>query len=157
MSDFLPKLREEIKKNYSDAVFFEVYGSLIQPYIGKPVDAHWFYLIPIEGENPFQKKWHCQSIPQISAHYAISNWRLSVVTAMEALAYHHKVDAIYWFTDMKDKANKSANDEGMKLLEKMIETTGVKLYIQTAGLQPSSQMRALVKKSGGEINRKKIK
>ena len=157
MASYLPKLRQEIQKSFKQAPFKEVYGSFIQEHqeLGNKVSLLWYYTDPIEGQNPFRKKWFCQSIPTSKAHYTIVTWERSVVTAMEALAYEHKVDAIYWFTDLKDKASRSSHDAGIKRLEKMLADTGVKIYLQTVDRRPTGKVKSLIKKSGGSYSKKK--
>lgn len=153
MTTVLPKLREEIKDKFKNSFFVEIYGSILQFNNQKLVDKTWFYISPESGENPFMKKWYCQSLPLQNAHYFISGFQQSNIQAFAALAAERKVDTIYWFTDLRDKGS----DDGHKVLSQILKKYKIKLYLHTTGNQPKTALRKIVKESGGDVIRKRIK
>jgi hypothetical protein len=176
MNSYLPALRKEISQKFPNAKFVEIYGNFInrsggkylvsinpaQRLVKKPLAQnfadckkschHWYYLKCSKGENPFQKKWFAQSIPAKRFHFWMTEFQFCNLLAMEALVYHHKVDAIYWFTDLKDNLRK-----GLPSLENLVKKTNVKLYIHTVDKKPISPLRSLIKKSGGKVITERVK
>ena len=157
MSPYLLRLRATIKNKFPNAYFIEIYGCLFRnshkrygPYFSK---VHWYYIKAEEGENPFQKKFYCQQIPDKNIHSYMAGLKQGNVHAMCALALSKKVDAIYWFSDMKDPVIKS----DLKTLTSLLKKTNLKIYAHTTFKSPTKPLRALIRDSGGEFIREKIK
>ena len=154
MAAFLPKLREEIGTKFKNSHFVEIYGSILNLGFNEDITKNlWFYLTPQKGENPFLKKWYCPEYPSKNIHYFVAGLEQDNLSAIAALAMERKVDTIYWFTDMKDKGY----DNAEKALGIILTKHNVKLYVHTLSQMPRTSVRNIIKASGGEVIRKRIR
>ena len=157
MSQYLGRLREEIKKEFPNAYFIEIYGSFFKgpDYMGI---SHWLeigynYIEREDHENPFLNSWYCPKIPEENPHYLKSRLEMDNIAAMAALSHLRKVDAIYWFSDMKDRVDSKPVETLLALLKR----NKTKVYAHTTGKYPTRALSSMIKGSGGKVIRKKIK
>jgi hypothetical protein len=154
LKHLLPKLRAQIKIKFPNAYFIEIEGSQIRTYSNVKYDNDGYYVKPEKIDNPFEKKWYRQSIPQSNV-YSLSNaLEKSSLAAMVALARLKKVDAIYWFTDMSEVRGRST-DKGIATLKKVLNEYKIKLYAHTVGKLPTSKLRKVIT-AHGEVIKKKV-
>ena len=155
MREFLPRLRAEIKVKFPNAYFIEIYGSIVSSNVSEKTISNnsWFYVKPDEDQNPFAQVWHCQAIPQRNPHYFVAGLNQGNINAISALALDKKVDALYWFTDMKDKVY----DDGLRSLDYTLKKSKVKLYVHTVGRLPTSKLGKVIKANQGEVSRQQIR
>jgi hypothetical protein len=153
MQRLLPKLRTEIKIKFKNAYFIEIYGSQIHTYYNKGILG--YYAKPDEGENPFEKKWHCQAIPQKNVHFFVAQRDQSNLAAIHALAALKQVDTIYWFTDMKD-VGRGVSEQGVASLASILSKYNVKLYAHTVDKTPISKLKKVIE-AHGEVIKKKLR
>jgi hypothetical protein len=151
MRTLLPKLRAEINLKFPNAYFIEIYGSQIHTYFH--ADSIGYYAKPEEGDNPFEKKWHKQSIPQQNVYSYTAGREQSNLAAMLALAKLKQVDSIYWFSDMKD-VGRMVTDQGVTNLAAILKTYNVKIYAHTVGLEPTHKLRKVLNTYGKVIRKK---
>jgi len=153
MAHYLPKLRAEIKKKFPNSYFIEIYGSMFSDPDYRWLDYSWHYVSPNDGENPFLKEWFCQSIPQENPHYFQARLSQDNLTAIGALSKFRKVDAIYWFSDMKDRVDSKKVED----LKDLLIRNKTKFYAHTVGKYPTRALSSMVKATGGKVIRTKLK
>ncbi len=155
MDGVLPKLRAEIQKKFPDAYFIEIYGSFFEEWDTRAdsIQAYWRYTTPNKDENPFESHWFCPKIPESHPHYFVVGLEQNNIAAMTALSEFRKVDTIYWFSDMKDKVEPKA----VAILSQILKKNNTKLYAHIIQKQPAKELKELIKETGGEIIRTKIK
>lgn len=164
MAKYLPALRKEIKHTFEDYPSVEIWGSFLNVFKeyqikSNPthsssedpwVDTRWFSMVPGDADDPFNPAWHFPAgfpVPPDRQHmYSIMAERDNV-SAVLGMIELHKVDALYWFCDLKD----DVRDEAVKRIAEVIEKNKVKLYIHTVGRKPKGLLDLLVKRSGGAI------
>jgi hypothetical protein len=76
----------------------------------------------------------------------------SVIEAVEMLVIDGKVDAIYWFSDLQD----GESGAGLARLRELLRVgqggaRAVRFYIRTLEQEPSSELAAIVRATGGAI------
>jgi hypothetical protein len=164
MSKYLPALRKEIAHQFEDYPSVEIWGSFLtsQPEyrfnstprkgheLSEPLDTRWYSLAPGEAEDPFDPAWHFpHSLPidEDKIHLYATIARRDNVSAILGLVELHKVDAIYWFCDLKD----DIEDAAVQRLDTMLTKNRVTLYIHSVGRKPKGALDALVKQSGGKV------
>lgn len=155
MAKYLPQLREEIKKKFPNSYFIEIYGATISHYdfTSREGDAHWHFVTPEEGDNPFLPFWNRSEMPKANLSDYYFGLMQDNISAFKALALIRKVDAIYWFTDLKDEVT----DSGSRTFEAILRASKVKLYIHTIGRRPSRKLSDAIKKYGIKVINKKMK
>ena len=153
MSSFLPQLRAEIKKKFPNSYFIEIYGSAFRDPDYRWLEYSYNYISPNKDENPFLKIWYCQEIPQDNPHYFQARLNQDNLTAIGALSKFRKVDAIYWFSDMKDRVDAKRVEH----LKELLISNKTKFYAHTIGKYPTRSLSLMVKETGGKVIRKKLK
>lgn len=76
----------------------------------------------------------------------------SVIEAVEMLVVEGRVDALYWFSDLQD----GENEAGLARLRELLRVEqgrakAVRFYIRTLGKEPSPELAAIVRATGGAI------
>ncbi len=123
-------VRQEIRKNFSNASIVEVVGCSLD----------W-----LKDDPRFDLK-------QARGMRLVKNAD-SVVEAVEVLIAGGKVDAIFWFSDLMD----SQSPSGLKRLSHLLgtqfasERRPVKFYVQSVGGKPSTALAGIAKRSGGAV------
>jgi len=150
MTRYLPKLREEISRTFSNAYFVEVSGCALD----RPAVAPWFYATPTPVSNPFSPERHIPKVPTLEEqpHSRFIGWTRDATGAMECMADLMKTDAIYWFCDFDDPTD----DAVIKEIARKILAQKVTLYVHTLDKRPPTLLTALAEKSGGAVVRKRI-
>lgn len=89
MTPYLEELRKEIREKFADAVFLEVRGCSLHPTNGAEIP------VPDASMGP---------------------GRDSVMLAIRELVEVHRVDSVYWFSDLQDSQSEDALHELMQLV-----------------------------------------
>jgi hypothetical protein len=150
MTPYLPKLREEISRDFPDAYFVEVNGCALH----RPATCPWFFSGPTVWANPFSPERHIPKIPTMKdrPHSAFINWTRSATSALESMVDLMRADAIYWFCDFDDPTDDAIIREfARKVIDKK-----VKLFIHTVDKRAPELLATLAEKSGGKVVKKRI-
>jgi hypothetical protein len=127
MTRYLPGLRAEIRSRFQSPVFLEVEGCLLEPSSiarGK---------IPTKVSD-------------------ISGERESVMDAIRELIEVHRVDSIYWFSDLQDERTGAALRELGSILEpNESRPNGVRLYVRSTDSKVDESLAGVVNRSGGSF------
>ena len=78
----------------------------------------------------------------------------AVMKGMRDLVERDKVDAIYWFTDLRDGETREALEELEQVLRLRHRSAGertVKFYVRSVAVEPSRELAQIVERSGGEV------
>lgn len=150
MTPYLPKLREEISRNFPPAYFVEVDGCALT----EPAAAPWFYSAPTAVSNPFSPERHIPKVPTLEErpHSRFISWTRDAASALECMADLMMTDAIYWFCDFDDPTD----DLVIKEIARKILARKVALYIHTLDKRVPKLLATLADKSGGAVVRKRI-
>ena len=150
MTPYLPKLRNEISRDFAGAYFVEVGGCALTRSAAFP----WFFCGPSSITNPFTPERHIPKVPTVaeSPHSAYVGWTRDTAAALECMADLMKTDAIYWFCDFDDPTN----DTEIREIARKILDQRVALYIHTLNKKPPTLLATLAEKSGGAVVRKRI-
>lgn len=129
MTEKLPKVRKELRKQFKAASVVEVKGCSLS----------WDGKISFDLEQ--------------SRKFAKSKSRAdTVLEAIEILIAADRVDAIFWYSDLQDAQNR----EGLLRLSHLLGTLEgkgrrpVRLYVRSVQVDPSDALMKIVKRSGGE-------
>jgi hypothetical protein len=129
MTEKLPKVRKELRKQFKAASVVEVKGCSLS----------WDGKISFDLEQ--------------ARKLAKSKSRAdTVLEAMEILIAADRVDAIFWYSDLQDTQNR----EGLLRLSYLLGTLEgkgrrpVRLYVRSVERDPSDALMKIVKRSGGE-------
>lgn len=144
MHPHLSKLRAEIARDFPDAALAEVIGC----FCHESLEVPWFFVDPLSF-NPSPPKVPTWEIMNKSIS---SGWSQNTVSAFSALIDIKKVDAIYWFSDFRD----SIDNDTIAMLSDKITDNGVIIYVHTLEKDPPKIILKLVKKSGGEVIKKRF-
>ncbi|MGE9268949.1 MAG: hypothetical protein ACQKBY_12705 [Verrucomicrobiales bacterium] len=150
MAPYLPKLREEIAKDFTHAYIVETSGC----HLDRPADAPWFFAAPARGVNPFTADRFLPQVPRAeqNPHAQFIGWTRSTPSALTAMINLMHADAIYWFCDFDDDDQDSVITEfGQLLLAKK-----VKLHVHTLAKRPPKLLMELIERSEGSYQRKRI-
>jgi hypothetical protein len=125
MSAYLEDLRSEIRRGFKGSVFSEVWGCRLEA-ISEQRDS---------------------IIPGLIYHDPAA-----VMKTVRKLVERDKVDAIYWFTDLRDGETEKALQE----LEEYLNVNGnfnsrVKFYVRSVSEEPSKELAEVIRRSGGEV------
>jgi hypothetical protein len=129
MTEKLPKVRRELRKQFKAASVVEVKGCSLS----------WDGKISFDLEQA-QKSAKSKSRAD------------TVLEAMEILIAADRVDAIFWYSDLQDTQNR----EGLLRLSYLLGTLEgkgrrpVRLYVRSVQVDPSDDLMKIVKRSGGE-------
>ena len=128
MEEELPKVKREVRKAFKDAKAVEVKGCRVD--WTEPADA--------DGEKRSEVKLRSDAA--------------SVVEAVEMLVVAGRVDALYWFSDLQD----GETEAGLARLRELLHLErgrgrAVKFYIRSLGKEPSPELAAIVRDSGGAV------
>jgi hypothetical protein len=127
MTPYLPGLRTEIRSRFQNPRFLEVEGCLLEPSS------------QARGKRP-------RAAPSGSSE------RESVMDAIRELIEVHRVDSIYWFSDLEDERTDAALRELASILAPSASRPdGVRLYVRSTGSQVDESLAALVIRSGGSF------
>jgi len=150
MMPYLPKLRDEISRTFSNAYFVEVSGCALD----HPAVAPWFYAKPTAISNPFSPERHIPKVPTVEEypHSRFISWTRDAAAALVSMADLMKTDAIYWFCDFDDPTD----DAVIKEIAQKILAQKVALYIHTLDKRPPKLLSTLAEKSGGAVVKKRI-
>jgi hypothetical protein len=125
MSEYLEDLRSEIRRGFKGSVVSEVWGCRLEA-ISEQRDT---------------------IIPGLIYHDPAA-----VMKTVRKLIERDKVDAIYWFTDLRDGETAKALEE----LEEYLNVNGgmnsrVKFYLRSIADEPSKELAEVIRRSGGEV------
>jgi hypothetical protein len=125
MSEYLEDLRLEIRRGFKGSVVSEVWGCRLEA-ISEQRDS---------------------IIPGLIYHDPAA-----VMKAVRKLVERDKVDAIYWFTDLRDGETAKALNE----LEEYLNVNGgmnsrVKFYVRSIADEPSKELAEVIRRSGGQV------
>ncbi|BCX49384.1 hypothetical protein HAHE_32920 [Haloferula helveola] len=150
MTPYLPKLREEIGREFTDAHFVEVDGCRLTHLS----DNQWFFTKPVSGINPFTADRHIPRVPQLgeTPHSTYIRWTRDAVSALMSSVEKMHCDALYWFCDFED----STDDDLLRTLGRTMLAKKVTVYVHTLSRRPPELINELAKRSGGEVIRKRI-
>lgn len=128
MEEELPKVKREVRRAFKDAKTVEVVGCRVDWREGAAGE---------EGETRQVK---------------LRREAESVVEAVEMLVGDGRADAIYWFSDLQD----GETEAGLARLRDLLKlergkARAVKFYIRSLGQEPSPELAAIVKASGGAV------
>lgn len=129
MKEKLPRVRRELKREFSLATIVEVPGCSLA----------WS-----GGDLPFDPMKARETV-------VLKAQSRSVVEAIEMLIATKRVDAIFWFSDLND----SQSPEGLRRVSVLLGTTeeserrAVRFYVRSVGKKPSDALLAIVERSGG--------
>lgn len=128
MEEELPKVKREVRRAFKDAKTVEVVGCRVDWREGAAGE---------EGETRQVK---------------LRREAESVVEAVEMLVGDGRADAIYWFSDLQD----GETEAGLARLRDLLKlergkAQAVKFYIRSLGQEPSPELAAIVKASGGAV------
>jgi hypothetical protein len=129
MQDDLPKVKREIRRGFRDAETVEVVGCHLR-LAGALLN------------------------PDASRKIKLRREAESVLEAIEMLVVEGRVDAIYWFSDLQDGEDESGLAKLAEVLriEEARAGRSVKLYVRSLQMEPSEELRSIIKRSGGEID-----
>ena len=150
MTPYLPKLRNEISRDFSFAYFAEVNGCSLTRDASYP----WFFCGPLSIANPFTPERHIPKVPTAEErpYSTYIGWTRDTAGALECMVDLMKTDAIYWFCDFDD----SSSDDVIKSIARKILAQETKLYIHTLRKKVPTLLATLAEKSGGAVVRKRI-
>lgn len=150
MTPYLPKLREEISRDFPDAYFVEVNGCAMD----RPATCPWFFSAPTVWANPFSPGRHIPKVPTLAdrPHSAFISWTRSATSALECMIDHMRADAIYWFCDFDDPTD----DAIIRQFARKVIDKKVKLFVHTVDKRTPDLLATLAEKSGGRTVKKRI-
>ncbi|MEM7145160.1 MAG: hypothetical protein AAF591_08470 [Verrucomicrobiota bacterium] len=125
MSAYLEDLRSEIRRGFKGSIFSEVWGCRL------------------EGISEQRET----IVPGLIYHDPAA-----VIKTVRKMVEDDGVDAIYWFTDLKDGETSRALEE----LEEYLNVNGnfnmrVKFYVRSLSEKPSKELAEVIRRSGGEV------
>lgn len=128
MESHLPKVKREVRKAFKDAKTVEVEGCQLD----------W-------REPPAEERDEKREIK-------LKKEAKSVIEAIEMLVGDGRADAIYWFSDLQDLQTEAGLARLRDLLKlERGKARAVKFYIRSLGQEPSPELAAIVKASGGAV------
>lgn len=150
MAPYLKDLREEIARNFSNAIFLEVSGCSLHT-------------------TRFKAEKFLDSSPPKD------NKRRSVMDAMFELVQVYQVDSVYWFSDLQDGQRDAALQQLRSLVwgkempalargapvpsQSEVSSSAVdsvfRLYVRSTGRTPDSGLSTIILESGGSSRTKK--
>lgn len=127
MESHLPKVKREVRRAFKDAKTVEVEGCRVD--WAEPA---------AEGDEKREVK--------------LKGEAKSVIEAVEMLVGDGRADAIYWFSDLQD----GETEAGLARLRDLLKlergkARAVKFYIRSLGQEPSPELAAIVRASGGAV------
>ena len=125
MESHLPGVKREVRKAFRDA---------------KTVDVEGCSLVGTKTDEEEEQKVRLKSTAN------------TVLDAAEMLVLDGKVDALYWFSDLQD----TQTETGLARLRELLRidqgrAKAVRFYIRSLQVEPSPELTAIVKASGGAI------
>jgi hypothetical protein len=128
MEEELPKVKREVRRAFKDAKTVEVMGCRVDWTAQAETDE--------DGKRELKLKGDAKS----------------VIEAVEMLVGDGRADAIYWFSDLQD----GETEAGLARLRDLLKlergkARAVKFYIRSLGQEPSPELAAIVKASGGAV------
>jgi hypothetical protein len=114
------------------------------------IDTRWYGMKPGDGEDPFDPAWHFPAnfdVPKEQRHMYATLTARDNVSAILGMVELHKVDALYWFCDLRDRMNQ----EALQRVSDVILRNKVAFYIHTVGKRPQPELERLVRASGGKV------
>lgn len=128
MESYLPKVKREVRKAFKDAKTVEVEGCRVD------------WTEPVETAEDEKRE------------IKLKGEAKSVIEAVEMLVGDGRADAIYWFSDLQD----GETEAGLARLRDLLKlergkARAVKFYIRSLGQEPSPELAAIVKASGGAV------
>ena len=128
MESHLPKVKREVRKAFKDAKTVEVEGCQLD----------WREPAAEERDEDREIK--------------LKKEAKSVIEAIEMLVGDGRADAIYWFSDLQDLQTEAGLDRLRELLKlERGKARAVKFYIRSLGEEPSPELAAIVRASGGAV------
>lgn len=128
MESHLPKVKREVRKAFKDAKTVEVEGCQLDWREPSAEER--------DGDREIKLKKEANS----------------VIEAVEMLVGDGRVDAIYWFSDLQDLQTEAGLARLRELLKlERGKARAVKFYIRSLGEEPSSELAAIVRASGGAV------
>jgi hypothetical protein len=128
MESYLPKVKRDVRKAFKDAKTVEVVGCRVD------------WTEPVETAEDEKRE------------IKLKGEAKSVIEAVEMLVGDGRADAIYWFSDLQD----GETEAGLARLRDLLKlergkARAVKFYIRSLGQEPSPELAAIVKASGGAV------
>lgn len=127
MESHLPKVKREVRRAFKDAKTVEVEGCRVD-WTEPAAESDETREVKLKGEAK------------------------SVIEAVEMLVGDGRADAIYWFSDLQD----GETEAGLARLRDLLKlergkARAVKFYIRSLGQEPSPELAAIVRASGGAV------
>lgn len=150
MAPYLPKLRQEISRDFPNAYFVEVDGCSMS----RPATCPWFFSAPTVWANPFGPERHIPKVPALAdrPHSTFVSWTRSATSALESMMDLMQADAIYWFCDFDDPTD----DAVIRQFARKVMDKKVKFFVHTLDRRTPELLATLAEKSGGKTVRKRI-
>lgn len=128
MESHLPKVKREVRKAFKDAKTVEVEGC------------------QLDWREPTAEE------PDEDREIKLKKEAKSVIEAIEMLVGDGRADAIYWFSDLQDLQTEAGLARLRELLKlERGKARAVKFYIRSLGKEPSPELAAIVRASGGAV------